>query len=75
MWVREKFHPVKVCTVLEAAEEMENLGHAFYAFRNVVGLYKWSLDQRFLCNENPHFLLSSVVDPLLASAWLQPLNL
>lgn len=33
--VREKFHPVKVCTVLEAAEEMENLGHAFFAFRNV----------------------------------------
>lgn len=32
--VREKFHPVKVCTTLEAAEEMENLGHAFFAFRN-----------------------------------------
>ena len=32
--VREKFHAVKVCTVLEAAEEMESMGHSFYAFRN-----------------------------------------
>uniref|UniRef100_A0A7S0X2P0 Sigma 54 modulation/S30EA ribosomal protein C-terminal domain-containing protein n=1 Tax=Mantoniella antarctica TaxID=81844 RepID=A0A7S0X2P0_9CHLO len=32
--VREKFHTVKVCSVMEAADEMENLGHAFYAFRN-----------------------------------------
>lgn len=32
--VREKFHAVRVCTVMEAAEEMENLGHAFFAFRN-----------------------------------------
>lgn len=33
--VREKFHPVRKCTVYEAAEEMENLGHTFFAFRNV----------------------------------------
>ena len=31
--VREKFHTVRVCSVMEAADEMENLGHAFYAFR------------------------------------------
>ena len=30
--VREKFHPVRKCTVYEAAEEMENLGHTFFAF-------------------------------------------
>ena len=33
--VREKFHPVRKCTVYDAAEEMENLGHTFFAFRNV----------------------------------------
>ena len=33
--VREKFHPVRKCTVAAAAEEMENLGHTFFAFKNV----------------------------------------
>jgi ribosomal subunit interface protein len=33
--VREKFHTVRKCTVSAAAEEMENLGHTFFAFKNV----------------------------------------
>mmetsp|Transcript_22070 Transcript_22070/g.54619 ORF Transcript_22070/g.54619 Transcript_22070/m.54619 type:complete len:90 (+) Transcript_22070:78-347(+) len=34
-FVREKFHPVRVCSTEDAAEEMEQMGHAFFMFRNV----------------------------------------
>jgi len=32
--VREKFHPVQQMSVHRAVEEMEQVGHSFYAFRN-----------------------------------------
>ena len=40
--VREKFHAVRVCSVHEAAEEMEQMGHAFFAFRNTAGPARYS---------------------------------